>query len=187
MRLEATGTSNGSPRSVAFNVQAFEIAVHRRYGTLRILRSLHAADAGTVMNPMQCRGQVEGGVAQAIGAALYEELRVDDAGRVTNPVFRGYHIPAFADVPHTEVWFADTYDTRRPARRQVDERKPLQSGGGRARQRHPRRNGIAIVRNAVRGRPAVQDHHRSRRRSLECKTAEVTTPFSTAAGDAPAA
>ena len=108
--LEGRGTSNGTPRSVAFNVQGFEIAIHRRYGTLQILRSLHAADAGAVINPMQCRGQVEGGVAQAIGAALYEEMRFDEAGRVSNPVFRGYHIPAFADVPRTEVFFADTYD-----------------------------------------------------------------------------
>ncbi|MCW6510809.1 molybdopterin-dependent oxidoreductase [Lichenifustis flavocetrariae] len=112
--LEAMGHANGTPRSVAFNVQGFEIAVHRRYGTLRILRSIHAADAGTVMNPMQCRGQIEGGVAQAIGAALYEEMRIDADGKVINPVFRGYHIPAFADVPHTEVYFAATHDSVGP-------------------------------------------------------------------------
>ena len=114
VRLEADGRSKGSPRSVAFNVQAFEVAVHRRHGTVQILRSIHAADAGTVVNPMQCRGQVEGGVAQAIGAALYEEVRIDDRGRVSNPVFRGYHIPAYADVPRTEVHFADTYDSVGP-------------------------------------------------------------------------
>ena len=112
--LEGDGRSNGSPRSVAFNVQGFRVAVHRRHGTLRILHSVHAADAGTIMNPMQCRGQVEGGVAQAIGAALYEEMRIDDQGRVSNPVFRGYHIPAFADVPRTDVYFADTYDSVGP-------------------------------------------------------------------------
>lgn len=110
VKLSGQGRSGGTPRSVAFNVQGFEVAVHRRYGEIRILRSVHAADAGTVMNPMQCRGQVEGGVAQAIGAALYEDLKIDGEGRVTNPTFRGYHIPAFADIPRTEVFFADTYD-----------------------------------------------------------------------------
>lgn len=114
VRLEADGHSKGSPRSVAFNVQAFQVAVHRSHGTVQILRSLHAADAGTVMNPMQCRGQVEGGVAQAIGTALYEEVRIDEEGRVSNPVFRGYHIPAFADVPRTDVYFAETYDSVGP-------------------------------------------------------------------------
>ena len=108
--LEDEGHSAGTPRSVAFNVQGFEVAVHRRYGEIRILRSIHAADAGVVVNPMQCRGQVEGGVAQAIGAALYERLIIDADGRVANPTFRGYHIPAFADVPVTEVHFATTFD-----------------------------------------------------------------------------
>lgn len=110
VKLSGIGNSKGSPRSVAFNVQGFEVAVHRRYGEIRILRSIHAADAGTVINPMQCRGQVEGGVAQAIGAALYEELTIDDSGKVANPTFRGYHIPTFADTPVTEVHFAKTYD-----------------------------------------------------------------------------
>ena len=112
--LEADGRATGTPRSVAFNVQAFEVAVHRCSGVIRILRSIHAADAGTVMNPLQCRGQVEGGVAQAIGAALYEEVLIDAEGRVSNAAFRGYHIPAFADVPRTEVHFADTYDSVGP-------------------------------------------------------------------------
>ncbi|MBB3770918.1 CO/xanthine dehydrogenase Mo-binding subunit/aerobic-type carbon monoxide dehydrogenase small subunit (CoxS/CutS family) [Angulomicrobium tetraedrale] len=112
--LEARGEAEGSPRSVAFNVQGFEVAVHRRYGEIRILRSVHAADAGTVINPMQCRGQVEGGVAQAIGAALYEDLMLDGQGAVTNPSFRGYHIPAFADVPRTQVFFAKTHDSVGP-------------------------------------------------------------------------
>ena len=107
---EGVGRSDGTPRSVAFNVQGFRVAVQPDTGEIRILHSVQAADAGRVINPMQCRGQVEGGAAQAIGAALYEDLRVDDAGRVENRAFRGYHIPAWADLPRTEVLFADTTD-----------------------------------------------------------------------------
>ncbi len=108
------GRSNGTPRSVAFNVQAFRIAVNKRTGAIKILRSVHAADAGRVINPMQCRGQIEGGVAQSLGATLYEEMVIDDAGRVVNPTFRNYHLPQFADVPRTEVMFADTSDAIGP-------------------------------------------------------------------------
>ena len=54
-------------------------------GEVRILRSVQAADAGVVLNPEQCRGQVEGGVAQALGTALYEHLIVDGTGTVTTP------------------------------------------------------------------------------------------------------
>ncbi len=113
-QLRATGKFNGTPRSVAFNVQAFRIAVNKRTGAIKLLRSAHAADAGRVINPMQCRGQVEGGVAQSLGATLYEEMVIDAVGRVVNPSFRNYHIPAFADVPRTEVMFADTHDTVGP-------------------------------------------------------------------------
>jgi putative selenate reductase molybdopterin-binding subunit len=112
--LTASGTSAGSPRSVAFNVQGFRVAVNKGTGEVRILKSVHAADAGRVANPMQCRGQVEGGVAQSLGATLYEEMLIDDGGRVVNPHFRDYHLPSFADIPRTEVFFADTTDTLGP-------------------------------------------------------------------------
>ncbi|OZF40711.1 aldehyde oxidase [Rhodococcus sp. 14-2496-1d] len=112
--LVTAGNSGGLPRSLAFNVHAFRVAVHEDTGTVKILQSVQSADAGTVMNPQQCRGQVEGGVAQAIGSALYEEIRTDGAGLVTTDSIRSYHVPQFADIPRTEVLFADTYDRLGP-------------------------------------------------------------------------
>jgi putative selenate reductase molybdopterin-binding subunit len=112
--LVASGSSGGTPRSVAFNVQGFRVAVNKATGEIRILKSVQAADAGRIANPMQCRGQVEGGVAQSLGATLYEEMVIDEGGRVVNPKFRDYHLPSFADVPRTEVLFADTSDTLGP-------------------------------------------------------------------------
>jgi len=112
--LAASGTSAGTPRSIAFNVQGFRLAVNKGTGEIKILKSVQAADAGRVANPMQCRGQVEGGVAQSLGAALYEEMVIDEGGRVVNPKFRDYHVPSFADVPRTEVYFADTSDALGP-------------------------------------------------------------------------
>jgi putative selenate reductase molybdopterin-binding subunit len=112
--LSGSGTSAGTPRSVAFNVQGFRVAVNKGTGEIKILKSVHAADAGRVANPTQCRGQVEGGVAQSLGATLYEEMVIDEGGRVVNPRFRDYHLPSFADIPRTEVFFADTSDTLGP-------------------------------------------------------------------------
>jgi putative selenate reductase molybdopterin-binding subunit len=112
--LTANGSSAGTPRSVAFNVQGFRVAVNKATGEIKILKSVHAADAGRVANPMQCRGQIEGGVAQSLGATLYEEMVIDDGGRVVNPKFRDYHLPSFADIPRTEVYFADTTDSIGP-------------------------------------------------------------------------
>jgi CO/xanthine dehydrogenase Mo-binding subunit len=113
--LMASGRWNGSPRSVAFNVQAFRVAVHGQTGEIRILDSLHAADAGVVINPAQCRGQVEGGIAMALGAALYETVEIDAAGQTMNRTFRQYHIPILAEIPLTRVFFAETVDRLGPA------------------------------------------------------------------------
>ncbi|AZM92146.1 MULTISPECIES: molybdopterin-dependent oxidoreductase [Streptomyces] len=112
--LAADGHWGGSPRSVAFNAQWFRVAVDPGTGEIRILRSVHAADAGKVMNPMQCRGQVEGGVAQALGATLFENVRIDGRGEVTTTAFRRYRLPQYADVPRTEVHFMETSDAIGP-------------------------------------------------------------------------
>jgi CO/xanthine dehydrogenase Mo-binding subunit/aerobic-type carbon monoxide dehydrogenase small subunit (CoxS/CutS family) len=112
--IEASGYWGGSPRSVAFNVQGFRIAIDEGTGELRFLRSIHAADAGVVVNPEQCRGQIEGGIAQAIGATLHEIVRLDDSGRVISDILRQYHVPTFADVPRSEIFFAQTSDVLGP-------------------------------------------------------------------------
>ncbi|WP_329216949.1 molybdopterin-dependent oxidoreductase [Streptomyces sp. NBC_01485] len=110
MHFAADGHFGGTPRSVAFNAQWFRLAVDPGTGEIRILRSVHAADAGKVMNPMQCRGQVEGGVAQALGATLFENVRIDEHGAVETAAFRRYRLPQYADIPRTEVHFMETAD-----------------------------------------------------------------------------
>ncbi|MER7644186.1 molybdopterin-dependent oxidoreductase [Streptomyces sp. NPDC126522] len=114
VEFSADGHFGGTPRSVAFNAQWFRVAVDPDTGEIRILRSVHAADAGKVMNPMQCRGQVEGGVAQALGATLFENVRVDERGEVETAAFRRYRLPQYADVPRTEVHFMETADAIGP-------------------------------------------------------------------------
>lgn len=112
--LSAEGSFSGLPRSVAFNVQAFRVAVNTATGEVRILQSAHCCDAGRVINPEQLRGQVEGGIAQGIGSALYEEMISDGQGRITSDALRNYHIPQIADIPEVEVFFADTEDALGP-------------------------------------------------------------------------
>jgi putative selenate reductase molybdopterin-binding subunit len=108
--LEAEGYCDGRSRSVSFTAAGFRVAVCDGTGEIRVLQSVQAVDAGTVLNPVQARGQVEGGVVQALGAALFEEVRLDYRGRVTTRALREYHVPVLADVPPTEVLFAATFD-----------------------------------------------------------------------------
>ena len=109
-RFEARRKAYLSPRSVAFNVHGVRVAVNRITAEIRILHSVHAADIGRLINPMQCRGQIDGAIAMGIGWALTENMVHGADGAMVNPSLRNYRIPAFADVPPSEVFFADTYD-----------------------------------------------------------------------------
>lgn len=112
--IVGVGRHEGTPRSLAFNVHGFIVAVRPQTGEVKILRSVHAADAGTVLNPEQLRGQIDGAVVQALGSALYEEMRIDGDGSVINPELRNYHIPQLSDAPLTDIFFADTHDDLGP-------------------------------------------------------------------------
>ena len=109
-RFESKRKAYLSPRTIAFNVHGIRLAVHRVTGDIVILQSVHAADIGRLINPMQCRGQIDGAIAMGIGWALSEKMVYDAHGVMLNPALRDYRIPAFADVPRSEVYFADTYD-----------------------------------------------------------------------------
>ena len=130
--LRVVRKAHGTPRTVAFNVHGFWIAVHRVTGEIKILQSVQAVDAGVVINPQQLRGQVEGSIAQGLGWALYEKMVFDQDGRVVNPTFRNYRIPAYADIPRSEVYFARTTDVYWPPGRQEHERSANQPGGASA-------------------------------------------------------
>ena len=104
----------GSPISAGWNVHGVRLAVNRVTGEIRILQEIHAVDAGTVVNPMQLRGQVEGAVAQGIGWTLTEWFQIGPDGDVENPDLRMYRIPNYADTPRIEVYFADTKDAVGP-------------------------------------------------------------------------
>ncbi|WP_201361860.1 molybdopterin-dependent oxidoreductase [Dictyobacter formicarum] len=113
-RFESKRKAYLSPRSVAFNVHGVRVAVNRITGQIEVLQSVQAADVGRLINPMQCRGQIEGAIAMGFGWALYEKMVYDGNGTMVNPTLRNYRIPTFADIPHSEVYFADTYDTIGP-------------------------------------------------------------------------
>ncbi len=103
-----------SPRSIAFNVQGVRLAVHEVTGEIRILHSVHAADIGRPINPMQCRGQLDGAVSMGYGWALIENMVHDQDGHMVNAQLRNCRVPAFADTPHTDIFFANTVDAIGP-------------------------------------------------------------------------
>ena len=66
-----------------------------------------ALDIGTVINPREARGQIDGGMVQALGYALLERVTYDDVGRVRENRLQTYVIPTSADVPPMHVTFVE--------------------------------------------------------------------------------
>ncbi len=81
-----------------FAAQAVEVEIDEATGRITPLRIWSAHDIGKAINPMAVEGQIQGGVVQGLGYALYEEM-VWDSGRLANPSFMDYKIPGAMDVP----------------------------------------------------------------------------------------
>ena len=94
-----TGHSDHASAFYMYATQAAEASVDEETGRVRLLRVSAAHDVGKAINPLNCEAQIEGGVAMGIGAALHEDLVIDDQGKVRNPSFLDYHLVTSLDVP----------------------------------------------------------------------------------------
>jgi carbon-monoxide dehydrogenase large subunit len=109
------GTGQGNlAASWTFGCQGAEVEVDLDTGQITVLRLISAQDAGRILNPDAARGQVEGAMAQALGAALTEKLHFGPDGRIQNWSLTDYRIPTAADAPHMEVIFIQTEDATGP-------------------------------------------------------------------------
>ncbi len=100
--------------SWTFGCQGAEVEVDLDTGKIEVLRLVSAQDAGRIINPDAARGQIEGAMVQALGAALMEKLRFNDEGRILNSSLTDYRIPTSADIPEMEVIFIETEDATGP-------------------------------------------------------------------------
>jgi CO/xanthine dehydrogenase Mo-binding subunit len=101
--VEVTGAYNGNhqpgePGEYEFAGYVVEAEVDRDTGAVRIHDILLAADVGTIINPLAHQGQLEGGLVFGLGAALMEELTVQD-GQITTLTLGDYKVPCAMDTP----------------------------------------------------------------------------------------
>ncbi|MFQ5682416.1 MAG: xanthine dehydrogenase family protein molybdopterin-binding subunit [Candidatus Binatia bacterium] len=96
-----------------FGCQAAEVEVDPESGEIKVLKYVATSDCGTVIYPLGAEGQVEGSVAQGIGYALLEGLRMEE-GRPINPNFSDYKIPSMRDMPPLLYAFAESYEPTGP-------------------------------------------------------------------------
>ncbi|MBN1453952.1 MAG: molybdopterin-dependent oxidoreductase [Anaerolineales bacterium] len=108
----ASHTSQVSPPPTA--AQFAEIVVDTETGHVEVERLLMVVDCGRVINPITAAGQVEGGMAQALGFALSEEMLYDKEGNPLNPSLSDYHIPRATELPAMDVIFVQTEEPSGP-------------------------------------------------------------------------
>jgi carbon-monoxide dehydrogenase large subunit len=80
-------------------------------GRVHILRYLVVEDCGEIINPMVVDGQIAGGVAQGIGAVLYEKTVYDDDAQLQTGTFLDYLVPTAAEIPDLEIHHLETPST----------------------------------------------------------------------------
>jgi CO/xanthine dehydrogenase Mo-binding subunit len=84
------------------------VIVDTRTAEVRVDDFVAVQEIGQTVNPVLAGGQIEGGVAQAIGWAVYEDVVWKD-GRVANPEMTNYIIPTAVDTPPIRVEFMPPY------------------------------------------------------------------------------
>ncbi|MDA1080085.1 MAG: xanthine dehydrogenase family protein molybdopterin-binding subunit [Gemmatimonadetes bacterium] len=95
-----------------FGAQFAEVEVDVETGIVRVLRIVAAHDAGRIINPTLAESQLEGGIIQGLGYALFEERILDRAtGVQLNADLHDYRIPTMADIPAIDAFFVGTADT----------------------------------------------------------------------------
>ncbi|OMP67269.1 xanthine dehydrogenase family protein molybdopterin-binding subunit [Domibacillus epiphyticus] len=104
------------PPSVTFS-SGFHVAiveVDKQTGFVTILKYVVIHDCGRVLNPMVVDGQIQGGVAQGIGGALYEEIIYDENGQLVTGTYMDYLIPTAMEVPVVEMGHQEFLSPRNP-------------------------------------------------------------------------
>ena len=102
-QLQATGRYEPPAATHSNATHLASVEVDTETGQVTLLRYIVVEDCGTMLNPLIVEGQIQGGVAQGIGMALYEHAVYDENGQLLTGTLLDYLIPTAADVPQVEI------------------------------------------------------------------------------------
>jgi len=97
-----------------FAAQFAEISVDIETGQIVVDKLVMAVDSGVIVNPITASGQIEGGMTQALGYAVCEEMIFDQTGKAREVDFRDYHIFRAHEMPELETIFVETFEPSHP-------------------------------------------------------------------------
>jgi putative selenate reductase molybdopterin-binding subunit len=97
-----------------FAAQFAEVTVDTETGAVTVDRLVMAVDSGVIVNPLTASGQIEGGMTQALGYAVCEEMRYDEKGDAIERDLDRYHIFRADEMPALETIFVETFEPSHP-------------------------------------------------------------------------
>lgn len=112
--LQVTRTFSSPISPPPFMVGMAEVEVDKETGSAKVVDYVAVVDCGTPINPNLVRVQTEGGIAQGIGMALYEDIQYSDKGAIRNNSFMQYKIPSRLDIGDIRVEICGSYEPSGP-------------------------------------------------------------------------
>jgi putative selenate reductase molybdopterin-binding subunit len=113
-QIMAVGSFMSPVSPPPFAAQFAEVTVDIKTGQVVVDHLVMAIDAGVIVNPVTASGQIEGGMTQALGYAVSEEMVYDELGRAREKNFRDYHIFEAHEMPRLDTVFVETFEPSHP-------------------------------------------------------------------------
>ena len=113
-QIMAVGSFMSPSSPPPFAAQFAEVEVDIETGQTRVIELVMAVDSGVIVNPITAAGQIEGGMGQALGYAICEEMVYDENGNAREKDLIDYHIFRANEMPKMETIFVQTYEPSHP-------------------------------------------------------------------------
>jgi putative selenate reductase molybdopterin-binding subunit len=97
-----------------FAAQFAEVTVDIQTGKVVVDKLVMAVDAGMIVNPLTASGQIEGGMSQALGYAVCEEMKYDAHGNAREKDLEDYHIFRADEMPELRTIFVESFEPTHP-------------------------------------------------------------------------
>lgn len=114
LQLVGNGTYGSETSPPPFVAGFAEVEVDIETGKVELIDYTAVIDCGTVINSKLAKIQAEGGIAQGIGMALYEDVKFDYKGNLQTNSFMQYKIPSRKDIKSIKIYFEPSYEPTGP-------------------------------------------------------------------------
>src|SRR6202030_546713 len=101
--LEAVSYYDPPNLTFPFGSYIAVVDIDRGTGAVKVRRFVAVDDCGNIINPMIVDGQIHGGLAMGLAAALVAEIRYDETGNITGASFMDYLLPTAMETPSCET------------------------------------------------------------------------------------